>query len=632
MISSSTVQMILLLIATFGNILVTSKFFAQSWKVSLFIIANIYILILYIFALIHKLDYGVNFIIIAGNIFFLERIIKRANKEIKISKFNEILWLIPFLIFIKSVSKDYKFTMFDELNHWAVNIKFLVAERTIGDLHSSTRLISNGFNQAYPPAQELFQFLIINKLKWSEANVLISQIILILICLLALNAIFENELTWLSYALFITSIIVFYLFGLRFNNILADNFLAVHFATCLALSLKIVLNKRNILFSGICLAVLVLIKPVSFIFTILPLAIFSIRLLTANREINAATKDRSKAIVGAKNFRLNLITIYIFPLLAYFSWAFHIKQLNISTKSVTHNFFDQNSQSNLLQILNTYKDTFFGAIYGIDNLAGTSSSVPKIVEILHVSLFSIILILTICQIFLLLLKPKQARKEFLLITLAVILFAILYQVTLLFLYFYFFGEVAALMRYTVPFLYGWAMLVFHLFIDEISHFKNRSIIFIALFLTIFFNLPTSLSNDAIKINSNPIKVEKRLSVEKLAKQTRIIAKQNEKAYYIYQDSDNFEKYIFSYSVLPIASNEKCSSIGEPYSDKDLWTCSINLEAALKGYSYLVVGKADNKFWSLNSIYLSPKSEAYLNGIYRISYSGSKLLLLNIYHN
>jgi hypothetical protein len=212
---NSSVYLGLLILATIGNISFISKFFNQTWKISLFILANIYVLVLYLFALIKKLDFGVYLILIIGITLFINFINKYKEKKEKKINLIEFLWLFPFIIFIRAVPKDYRFTMFDEFNSWAVNIKWLVAERHLGDINSATRLISEGFNQSYPPAQQLFQYIIVNSMKWSEANVLIAQIIFLLICLMALNASFNIKLLHLKFIAYISSIILFYIFGLK---------------------------------------------------------------------------------------------------------------------------------------------------------------------------------------------------------------------------------------------------------------------------------------------------------------------------------------------------------------------------------------------------------------------------------
>jgi hypothetical protein len=82
-------------------------------------------------------------------------------------------------------------------------------------------------------------------------------------------------------------------------------------------------------------------------------------------------------------------------------------------------------------------------------------------------------------------------------------------------------------------------------------------------------------------------------------------------------------------MLPIASNDHCSSIGNPYSQNDRWTCNIDLESALIGYDFLVLGQSDEIFWRSNTIYLERGSDQKSSGIFKIQYTGKKLLLKNI---
>ena len=109
-----------------------------------------------------------------------------------------------------------------------------------------------------------------------------------------------------------------------------------------------------------------------------------------------------------------------------------------------------------------YKANFFGSLYGPDNLAGISTTAPNVVRILHISLFSIVVVLALIQFSLAILDDVSQRKKKVKIAVIVLLSAIAYQIFLLFLYMFFFGEyegvrVAALVRYSVSFLLGWTI-------------------------------------------------------------------------------------------------------------------------------------------------------------------------------
>jgi hypothetical protein len=197
------------------------------------------------------------------------------------------------------------------------------------------------------------------------------------------------------------------------------------------------------------------------------------------------------------------------------------------------------------------------------------------------------------------------------------------------LYITFFGEVAALTRYTVPFLYAWLLILLYLFIEEFEKIRNKNLLILIGVVVIYFSIPSPLKSDMYMIKSNPIKLEKRVEVENLALLTKKIAGNTDRVYFLYQNSDSFEKFIFSYIILPIASNDHCSSIGNSYSPSDRWTCSIDLESVLTGYDFLVIGQSDENFWKSNTIYLERGSYQKSKGIFKIKYTGKKLLLENI---
>jgi hypothetical protein len=199
---------------------------------------------------------------------------------------------------------------------------------------------------------------------------------------------------------------------------------------------------------------------------------------------------------------------------------------------------------------------------------------------------------------------------------------------------FFFGDyegvrVGALVRYSGAFLLAWTLLVFVLFLQELPRFKFGKILLAATFLLVPIAAPSALASDLKGIKSDPGKLAARLDVEAMVPATLKTIKPDDKVFYIYQNSTGFEKYIFSYLILPIESNWACPSIGKPYSSSDVWTCDLKLPDLLLGYSYLVTGRADSIFWKENAQYLAPGSIPLVKGIYRISGSGTSLSLHQI---
>jgi hypothetical protein len=140
------------------------------------------------------------------------------------------------------------------------------------------------------------------------------------------------------------------------------------------------------------------------------------------------------------------------------------------------------------------------------------------------------------------------------------------------------------------------------------------------------------SSFALEITGNYTDLTKlpvRTDVEKMASETVRLVSENEKVYYVYQGSNGYEKYIFSYLVLPRTTNWSCPSLGTPLYEGDVWTCDITLEKALIGYDYLVVGKGDVQFWDANSNYLDQGSVPATRGIFQILNPGKALRLVQV---
>ncbi|OGU62716.1 MAG: hypothetical protein A2V66_12380 [Ignavibacteria bacterium RBG_13_36_8] len=92
-----------------------------------------------------------------------------------------------------------------------------------------------------------------------------------------------------------------------------------------------------------------------------------------------------------------------------------------------------------------------------------------------------------------------------------------------------------------------------------------------------------------------------------------------KVYFIHNDSDGFEKWIFLYEVTPIHIQPSGWSLGlSKYGPDDLWTDIKSAKAwgiELKEYDFLVVSKSDKKFWdTYGSLFGSSRS----NGIYKVT--------------
>ena len=408
-----------LLVSIFGHLRFLQHFYVCNWKIALFYVINLYIVILYFFALFGSLLFGLYTIYLTGALIFIIILFQKQLifiSSIKVVK--NLLWFAPLLLFVRAVPKDFKFTVFDELHLWAVNIKWLLIENRLQDISSATIAINDGGNQTYPPAQMLFQYYIVHNFQWLESNFLIAQIIFIFICLLALNGVFFQKYSLVSFLSFLVSFIGLYLFGLPFDNILAEGFLAVQFTACVAFALKIEIGKKSAFLFGVCLSVLTLIKPISFIFVILPLLILAIRFVFSHNTNQLILNPLAGLLPKIREFWKEVSLLTLLPLVVFLTWETRIRNLGVSDSVGLLSGFKMPNIETVKFVAAQYFQTMFGPLYGEDNLAGTSINVPPIVKYLKLSLFSIILLLAFMHILLSFFQPKVLRREALFIFLS----------------------------------------------------------------------------------------------------------------------------------------------------------------------------------------------------------------------
>ena len=602
-----------------------------SWPSSLFIGVQLFIFVLYLSALFEILLPGLLLAEIAGLAFLVFFLIRKQSRLTLRNSLYFLGYTIPFLIFTRAVPKDFKFTMSDEFPSWAANVKTMFAENSLGGISSATRGIADGFYQSYPPFQQLFQYSYLKAQNWSEANVQIAQNILVLTCLLGVVAMISEKAKNLTFPLWISSIALYYIFGFTFSNLLADGLMAVQFAAAIAISTLDRRDFRVYVMWGIVTFNLILIKPTGFIFALCA-TVFATTMFLFNAYLVSKSETEEDKLSKASFMKFMFIAIP--PFVSYLSWQIHLRSISknpgvegASISSVGTPEFRERFTSTL----SNYSKNFFGSLHGPDNLAGITLATPKIVEILHISIFSILVILCVTQLALALFEKPQARRKQLTISFVFISLAIFYQFFFIFLYLFFFGEYegvrsAALVRYSSSFILAWAIFVLGRLFLLLVHLNPRKIFVSLATLSIMIATPTAFANDIRKIESNPVKLQARLDVEKVAPLVPRYVEPDQKVYFIYQGSDGFEKYIFSYLVLPIYSNWACPSLGNPYYEGDVWTCNLALEEAIKSYDFLAIGNGDDLFWAKNSKFLAPSSLKSRQGLYRIIKKGDSVEL------
>jgi hypothetical protein len=617
------INAVIMFVISLGNLYLIVTYLKENWKLALFHLINSYILILYISGLLGRLNLGVTLIYMVGGL-GLGRIAfdKIYLKKIFGLSLLDVVWFIPFLIFIRSVPSDFKFITFDEFPNWALYIKFLTIEQTLAGLDSSTRFVNEGFNQAYPPAQLLFQYLWVNLLPWNESYVLSAQIILSLAILITISSFIGAQSRFWQFIVFFNLLSLQYYIGIEFNNILADGFLALHFTATVLLACNIGLSSRKIALVSLALFVLVLIKPISFVFSLLPIMILVSRIIRAETK-TLISFGRSPKI--SRSFVSNVLVLLAGPLVGIVSWRIHVNSLSLSSNI---NSLSLKSGS-LRETSFDFANFFFSEIYGADNLAGNTTDLPSVFNKFNVSLFLIyVFSIFVCLIMIRFITDLDQSALKMTVT-NIVVFTIIFQLILVFLYTYIFGEVVAVIRYSIPIIFLWLTLSgLLLFLSFTSYLHARFFKILGFALTLLV-LPSQLALDMTQIRSDPDKLRVRNSVEQIASDVEKIVKTDEKVYLVYQGSDGFEKYIFSYLILPIRTNDQCWNLAVQGGSLDRWTCSTAFPSVLTGYDYLFLANSDSDFWKTYSQYFAGDEKDFYDGLFKISSAGDDITLSKV---
>lgn len=628
-------KILLFCVSLIGWATLAARIFRINKAISVFVGIQLVILSLYLFALLNLLRVGVIFCGAVGVLSLFINIYRHLRETTQADIATISLFSLPFLAFTITIPKDFRFTMFDEFPSWAANIRTMYTENGLAGIESGTRGIADGFYQSYPPFQQLFQYYFLQFSGWSEANVQLAQNLLALVLLLGACGLVLNINRKVIFPAWLGSISIYYLFGFTMSNLLADGLLSLQFAACMALALRRTKNSRDYLLLGLAIGNLILIKPTGFILAVCAVLLSLSGLLTTKKEIKFGTAP----ILPKERWKFASYVVLL-PGISYLSWQLHLRaiQMNPGVEGDgLANIFSDETKARWSLTWASYKENFFGSLYGADNLAGISSTAPRVVQILHISLFMIFLVLSISQVALALLGDRLERKSNLRSAFLLILLALFYQVFLLSLYMFFFGEYegvrsAALVRYSSSFFLGWTIYVFGLFLMQLTKMKFSRVTVALATLLLIFASPGALAAELKGESVNQSKLTARLDVEQLVPITTKIVSTDERIYYLYQQSNGFEKHIFTYLVLPIQTNWSCPSLGKPYYDGDVWTCDTSLPIATQGYDFLAVGKADDLFWGSNSKYLAPGSNPEVKGLYKIERGNGSFQLQEVVPN
>lgn len=634
--------------SSFGYI----AFFTQRLKIKFttaqFLYVALIVLSIYVFGLLGFLWQGAMITALIGVVFFAVYLrdlnIKNAFIGLSIKNaltniiernwFWNAFYLIPFIIVYRIIPEGFLFTGWDEFSHWALSTKIIYESNSLY-LNDSPMTFKH-----YPPAQELFQYYFLKFAGWSEKNVIFAQGVFVLSSMVCLTGKLFEQTSLLAIATFLAACGILYNFGYDFSHIYVDPLLSSVFATCLILAVseeKIV----GALMLSLCLAVLILIKQIGLILALVVLAVYSaitfarvFRQYFLERDPKAGT-DFAKAISY-------IILAFASIVLTFKSWDWYILKIHayqtLVFPSISQVFEPPMLQRLGLTIVEFIKrlDTGWfvticnGAIHlSYNEIAASSHPIAQFYEIItgHFAMIPVSRIsfwVTVFSLLAVLFSWKGNRVNHALFLTILAVGCVGYMAFLLLSFLVFFDEysgvrLASFERYAATYYLAWALILLSMICASADRIRSKifHVVFSALTLSILMFAPPKFFADLRGVEMPAQEIETRKKVGALAELAKRHLNAGEKAYFISQNSNGFEKYVFNYSMLPYSSQWWCWSVGDKYSKEDVWSCNQKLSDLLKGYSVLVVYSGDDRFWGDNRSLLNESSIAKQTGVYKI---------------
>jgi len=493
------------------------------------------------------------------------------------------LYFTPFLIFFFAIPEDFLFTEWDEFSFWASSIKLIHQTDALWITDSAI-----GFKH-YPPGQQLFQYYITNFTGWSEGTVLYAQIAFMLSALLAVAGTFMQRAGALELAVFWTSCIILYLLRFDFAHILVDQLLAVCFAASLAIAWNAKSTLRSALIISMVVAVLMLIKQVGLILGLVTIFIYWLSLyFDKPAKVFGIASDQMPKEYAKK------LALALLPLATQFliseSWQSYVASIGF-LKDITIPSLAELLAPPMLERTQATSTAFLSRIQ-------EGKFIGPIIGFLVISALAYWL------------HGASARRKAWLSLTVLFLSMVGYMAFLFISYLLFFSEyegvrLASFSRYSKTYFLAWALVLFAL---SISFLQKKSaavqgraaVVLVMVFMAV---APKQFYADLRSITVDPNLLETRKKVEQLASAVKEHIKFHDRVYFISQNSSGYERFAFSYAMMPYHSSQSCWSLGKPYGPDDVWTCRKRVDDVAENYSYLVIFHADRQFWEDNSRYL-----------------------------
>lgn len=558
---------------------------------------------------------------------YILNIKKFYYKNIRLSDFYILLYLLPLMICIHALGDSFRLSKWDEFGNWAINVKYMILT---DQLYSFSKLEYFTFKH-YTPAQQIFQYLILKNFGWSEYGIIVAQFVLLFSCLISIFSTERKNLPLGGLALISSTTIIYY-YHYSFNSIYSDSFLAFYFAMSFIYIIKSDNSLASNLFTWIFIFILGLIKQSGLVFQVILFFVYFLKQIKIFFYI-----DVDKNIVFKFNGRNNKYSIFkkyqpywnmsimlSSIMLSYGSWKIFLKSLSITANPPIPSFIK-----------------FFESPLSDKAVTATHLFILKLNEAAfntNIKLYKLILAYTVVGLILSTLLNNKNRFFHACSFLAISIGCIVYFLFLLFAYIVFFGPyegplLYGIERYTATYFIAWSLILLGYFVNFcLRNIFNKALLICVSGILLMIIPPVDFYKTMWRFPVDQPVLNMRGEIDSLARDLDGIPSEK-KVYFISQNTSGYEARVFQYTISPRQASNDCWSVGSKYGPSDLYTCSKSFEDLISGYDYLAIYKSDEKFWNEQSRLFSKSALKFkANGIYKVNLSKDGLLMIEPLQN
>ena len=551
------------------------------------------ILVLYVFGLLGRLKLGVIVFLGIAFILFLLGVTKSlVRREMKTFSENALnfgfVFFLAALVFIYFMTEGRLLTKFDEFTHWGLTIKNYVLFDGFANIAGSTT-----HGAGYQPGVSLFCYLFTSLRDYvSECDMLRGIDIYVVALLLP----FFRRISWKRFliGIFLIPFVLLlpWLFApaiIPYNTLYIDCAMAVTFAFLLYHYFTNVQNKVTWFVLGMGSAAMVLIRPGSEVFALMVYCVVAIDLLFFRRPEFAHMCRKGGWILPVFSI--------ILPAASWLSWRL---------------FTSANQMMQVFDYIDPAGQEAVTAEVIQKNFLEAMQSVPEN-AVIKISYLAWLAVLAVLAFFVVLLtKGSRERGRSIIFSILVLAGYVLYAGALLYMYIHLFTAyegktLASLDRYMATYLLGAVIFFLYMMVERIFErfggFGNV-LILVPMALILVFTPWGRVVSDMFN-NRETVKktVDKREEYSRLAEFTDLLDYENDRVYFIAQNTNGYEYQVSYYLATPVSLSYDYSmgwSLGYPYSDDDVWTLDMSAEeweqALLDGdYRYVYLYHVDKQF-------------------------------------